>query len=91
MDTPDVDTMLRQAAARSQQEQRLLQLLQGTLQNPACVHRAGAPSLIALAREAGGTVLQIALVNGERWDIPLNPQQRRLLAEGLGQSAQERT
>lgn len=78
-----VDAMLRQAAAKGQQEQMLLSVLHGTLRQPAAIHRAGTPSLIALAAEPAGTVLHVALANGERWDIPLNPQQRRLLAERL--------
>jgi hypothetical protein len=72
---------LDQAKQQQAQDQMLRQVLQQALQNPAKITQATGPSLVHVAHQAdGGNVLLVALVTGERWDIPLDALTSRRIA-----------
>lgn len=80
-----VEAMLAQAEAQRQQEQAITLILRNTLQQPAIAHQITGPNLPAIVRAGDDRkILMIAVANGERFDLPLDPPTlRRLMREAV--------
>lgn len=72
---------LREAAAQREAAQMLHAVLTQALDRPARVTRVTGPHLVSVARDGDGNqVLLVAMLNGDRWDIPMDVAAARRVA-----------
>ena len=81
---------VEQAKQQQAQQQMLRQVLQQALNQPAKITQFTGPTLItAVKGPDGGRVLLVALVTGERFDIPLDDATSRRVAFSLAAAGDE--
>lgn len=81
---------IEQAKQQQAAERMLAQVLNQAMNQPARVTRVTGPSLVTVATDdSGNQMLLVALVTGERWDIPVDPATAKRVAYAFATGGQK--